>query len=87
MAKGSGGKRSADTRLVTGGRSGDFSEHVVNPPVWRASTHLYRDCAALREGVKSNEDGSFFYGRRGAPTQWALAEALTDLATLIGGGL
>ncbi|MXO47866.1 cystathionine beta-lyase [Erythrobacter vulgaris] len=79
MAKDSGGKRSAGTRLVTGGRSGDFSEHVVNPPVWRASTHLYRDCAALREGVKSNEDGSFFYGRRGAPTQWALAEALTDL--------
>ncbi|MFK4003581.1 cystathionine beta-lyase [Qipengyuania sp. NPDC077563] len=67
------------TQLVTGGRSGAFGKHVVNPPVWRASTHLYPDCASLREGVKSNADGNFFYGRRGAPTQWALAEALTEL--------
>ena len=67
----------ASTRLVTGGRSND--QNVVNPPVYRASTHLYRDCAALREGVKSNRDGQFFYGRRGAPTQWALAEALTAI--------
>jgi cystathionine beta-lyase len=65
------------TLLVTGGRSND--PHVVNPPVYRASTHLYADCAALREGKRSNADGTFFYGRRGAPTQWALAEALTAL--------
>ena len=79
MAKGGKGRQSPATRLVTGGRSGDFAGHVVNPPVWRASTHLYPDCASLRDGVKSNEDGRFFYGRRGAPTQWALAEALTEL--------
>ncbi|MBX7541149.1 cystathionine beta-lyase [Qipengyuania sphaerica] len=79
MAGGNKDKQSPATRLVTGGRSGHFADQVVNPPVWRASTHLYADCAALREGVKSNEDGNFFYGRRGAPTQWALAEALTDL--------
>ncbi|WP_369026156.1 cystathionine beta-lyase [Qipengyuania sp. RANM35] len=72
-------KLSPATRLVTGGRSGDFADHVVNPPVWRASTHLYADCAALRDGVKTNEDGRFFYGRRGAPTQWALCEALTEI--------
>jgi cystathionine beta-lyase len=35
--------------------------------------------AALKDGPKRNEDGRFFYGRRGAPTQWALAEALTEL--------
>ena len=79
MANGGKKTRKPATRLVTGGRSSDFSDHVVNPPVWRASTHLYKDCAALREGVKSNEDGNFFYGRRGAPTQWALAEALTEI--------
>ena len=67
------------TRLVGAGRSGEFADRVVNPPVWRASTHLYENCAALREGPRSNEDGRFFYGRRGAPTQWALAEALTEL--------
>jgi len=52
---------------------------VVSPPVWRASTHLYPDTAALEAGPKFNADGRFYYGRRGAPTQWALAEALTDL--------
>ena len=65
------------TLLVTSGRSND--PHVVNPPVYRASTHLYADCAALRAGLKTNADGAFFYGRRGAPTQWALADALTAL--------
>jgi cystathionine beta-lyase len=35
--------------------------------------------AALAEGPRYNEDGRFFYGRRGAPTQWALADALSEL--------
>lgn len=65
------------TLLVTSGRSND--PHVVNPPVTRGSTHLYADCAALRAGTRTNADGHYFYGRRGAPTQWALAEALTSL--------
>lgn len=51
----------------------------MNPPVWRASTHLYDSVADLRSGVSSNEDGQFFYGRRGSPTQWSLAEALTEM--------
>ena len=65
------------TLLVTSGRSND--PHVVNPPVTRGSTHLYPNCAALRAGTRTNADGHYFYGRRGAPTQWALAEALTAL--------
>jgi cystathionine beta-lyase len=51
---------------------------VVSPAVWRASTHLYPDMAALR-AHPANVDGAFYYGRRGAPTQWALADALTML--------
>lgn len=72
------------TRLVGVGRRAEWTgtaEHpgaVVNPPVYRASTHLYPDMAALR-AHPANEDGKFYYGRRGAPTQWALAEALTAL--------
>ena len=69
----------AGTRLVAGGRRKEWTGRVVNPPVWRASTHLYPDCAALREAKSDNSDGAFFYGRRGAPTQWALADALTAL--------
>jgi cystathionine beta-lyase len=67
------------TKIVEAGRRKEWTGPVVNPPVWRASTHLYEDMAAHREGPKHNEDGRFFYGRRGAPTQWALAEALTEL--------
>jgi cysteine-S-conjugate beta-lyase len=67
------------TRIITGGRSPALTGAVVNAPVWRASTHLYDDVAALEAGKKTNEDGLFFYGRRGSPTQWSLAEALTGL--------
>jgi cystathionine beta-lyase len=66
------------TRLVGAGRKPEWTGAVVNPPVWRASTHLYEDSADLAKG-RPNEDGQFYYGRRGAPTQWALAEALTEL--------
>lgn len=73
------------TRVTSAGRRPEWTGiegqpgAVVSPPVWRASTHLYLDTAALRAGHKHNEDGRFYYGRRGAPTQWALAEALTEL--------
>lgn len=68
-----------DTQIITGGRRKALTGAVVNPPVWRASTHLYDNVAALEAGEASNEDGRFFYGRRGAPTQWSLAEALSAL--------
>ena len=71
--------RKPATRLVRGGRRPEWTGPVVNPPVWRASTHLYESDAARREAGKHNNDGQFFYGRRGAPTQWALAEALTAI--------
>lgn len=67
------------TRIVGAGRRKEWTGPVVNPPVWRASTHLYESTAALAEGPRRNEDGRFFYGRRGAPTQWALSDALTQL--------
>jgi len=67
------------TRVVTGGRREEWTGAVVNPPVWRGSTHLYPDMAALDDKSRPNADGHFYYGRRGAPTQWALAEALTEL--------
>ncbi len=72
------------TRLVTAGRREEWTGTpgrpgaVVNPAVWRASTHLYPDMASLRAGG-ANADGEFYYGRRGGPTQWALAEALTQI--------
>ncbi len=72
------------TRLVEAGRKREWISipgskgSVVSPPVWRASTHLYEDCEDLAGG-RPNEDGHFYYGRRGGPTQWSLADALTEL--------
>ena len=86
MADRDAAKHRIGTRLVEAGRRRQWTKvpdlpgGVVNPPIWRASTHLYENCAALKEAAAgSNEDGRFFYGRRGAPTQWALADALTGL--------
>ncbi len=67
------------TKAVTSGRRSEWTGSVVNPPVWRASTHLYKSVADLRSGLSTNQDGQFFYGRRGSPTQWSLAEALTEM--------
>lgn len=67
------------TRVTRAGRREEWTGRVVNPPVWRASTHLYASEAERKAATGSNSDGEFFYGRRGAPTQWALAEALTAI--------
>ena len=67
------------TRVTNAGRREEWTGPVVNTPVWRASTHLYEKEADRKAANKTNADGGFFYGRRGAPTQWSLAEALTQI--------
>jgi cystathionine beta-lyase len=67
-----------DTRLVTAGRRKQWTQGIVNPAVWRASTVLYDDIAAMRHAAR-DPDAQLYYGRRGTPTQWALADALTGL--------
>ena len=77
-------KLSAATRLVQAGRRAEWTGMpgqpggIVNPPVWRASTILYEDVAHLR-GANANDPHRLYYGRRGAPTSWALAEAITQM--------
>ncbi|TPG12011.1 cystathionine beta-lyase [Sphingomonas oligophenolica] len=72
------------TRVVTAGRRAEWTHDgqgrgIVNPPVWRASTILYDDVASLRAGARQGEPHRLFYGRKGTPTQWSLADALTAL--------
>lgn len=67
------------TQLTHAGRRPEWTGRVVNTPVWRASTHLYESEAQRKAATGSDKDGDFFYGRRGAPTQWSLAEALTEI--------
>ena len=72
------------TKVVQGGRRPEWTGDprlgggVVNPPVWRASTILYDNIADLKARGHATHD-KLYYGRRGTPTVWALADALTDL--------
>lgn len=73
MSKGDG------TKVVSAGRRPEWTQGIVSPPVWRASTILYDTVAELRAGAGRDTHHRLFYGRRGTPTQWSLAEALTEL--------
>ncbi len=66
------------TRVVSAGRRPEWTQGIVNPPVWRASTILYDSVAEMRGAVRDTHH-RLFYGRRGTPTQWSLADALTEL--------
>ena len=72
------------TQLVQAGRKAEWTGMpgqpggIVNPPVWRASTILYEDVAHLRAAVHDTHE-RLFYGRKGTPTAWSLADALTSL--------
>ena len=67
------------TQIVQGGRRKAWTQGIVSPPVWRASTILYDSVADLECGKTGNADGQLFYGRRGTPTQWSLADAITSM--------
>jgi len=67
------------TRLTRAGRRPEWTGRVVNTPVWRGSTHLYANDAERRRAGGRDDPAQFFYGRRGAPTQWSLSEALTAI--------
>jgi len=66
-----------DTKLTSGGRRTEWRGKLVNPPVDRGSTILFDDVEELR--AASPGLGRYYYGLHGWPTQWALAEGLTEL--------
>jgi cystathionine beta-lyase len=67
-----------DTKLVAAGRRQEWTQGIVNPAVWRASTILFDSIAGM-EAAEPPTDGILHYGRNGTPTTWALCEALTQL--------
>lgn len=73
-----------DTRLTQAGRRSEWTGiagqpgGIVSPAVWRASTILYEDVAHLR-AARTSQHERWFYGRKGTPTAWALADALTGM--------
>ena len=64
-------KDKPETLAVSAGRMSDEHFGVVNTPVYRASTILYPDLAAL----KANRQ-PYSYGRRGTPTTRSFEEAI-----------
>lgn len=73
------------TKLAQAGRRADWTGMpgqpgaIVSPGVWRASTILYDDVAHLRKAAGSSTHERLFYGRKGTPTSWSLADALTEM--------
>lgn len=67
------------TRIVKAGRRKEWTQGLVNPPVYHASTVLFDTYAALRIGVKKAFSEELFYGRLGTPTLWALEDAMAEL--------
>jgi len=70
-------KRRQSTTLVEGGRRKEWRGRLVNPPIERASTILFDSVAELRSTRAGL--GTYRYGLQGTASQWALAEALTEL--------
>jgi cysteine-S-conjugate beta-lyase len=70
--------RKTETRLVEAGRRPEWTQGLVNPAVWRASTILFDSIADLH-AANPPKDGVLHYGRNGTPTTWALCEALTEM--------
>jgi cystathionine beta-lyase len=79
MSPDGNGEHGDSTRVVEAGRRPEWTSGIVSTPVWRASTILYPDVASLREGGRTDPHHRLFYGRKGTPTQWSLADALTSL--------
>ena len=71
------GPRRPDTNIVNAGRRKEWRGRLVSPPVDRASTLLFETVAQMR--AASPGLGSHVYGLQGTSTQWALADALTEL--------
>ena len=73
-----------ETWAAAAGRRPEWTQNhertggIVNPPVWRASTIVYPNIAAM-DAANLKQDETLFYGRKGTPTTWALREALTGL--------
>lgn len=79
--------RGSLTKLAQAGRKAEWTGMpgqpggIVNTPVWRASTILYDDVAHLRRAAGASTHERLFYGRKGTPTAWSLADALTEMET------
>ncbi len=72
----------SETFLLHGAYDPDTFGGVVNPPVYRASTIVFRnmeDMEARAKAMSTPEGQELWYGRKGTPTTFALQEMLARL--------
>ncbi|HYJ34513.1 MAG TPA: cystathionine beta-lyase [Rhizomicrobium sp.] len=63
-----------ETRAISEGRMSEEHFGVVNTPVYRASTVLYPNLAAIKANTQP-----YTYGRRGTPSTRSFEDAISDL--------
>ncbi|WP_420547463.1 cystathionine beta-lyase [Curvivirga sp.] len=68
--------RHDDTVLTHAGRKPFENKGIVNPPVYHASTILFPTLEVYNNPAAHTD---VFYGRRGTPTTFAFADAVTEL--------
>ena len=67
-------KDKPETRAISEGRMSESHFGAVNTPVYRASTILYPDMAAIKANTQA-----YTYGRRGTPTTRSFEDAISSL--------
>lgn len=71
-----------NTKIIHAGAKTGKTHGVVNTPVYRASTIVFKDTEDMREAADQaliKKKKALFYGRKGTPTTWTLEEAITEL--------
>ena len=67
-----------DTKLVLAGRKPFDNYGIVNPPIYRASTVLFKNTKELGKAI-TNRFNQTYYGRYGTPTTFALEEGIAEI--------
>ena len=68
-----------DTKIVSAGRSSQWTQGVVNPPVQRASTVVFDTVKDMKHATANRGNKVLYYGRRGTTTSFAFSDAMVDL--------
>ncbi|WP_371379130.1 cystathionine beta-lyase [Thalassotalea aquiviva] len=68
-----------NTTIVNAGRKSKWTQGIVNPPVYRASTVVFDSVSQMKQASANKANQVMYYGRRGTPTTFAFCDAMTEL--------
>lgn len=67
-----------DTKILLAGRKPFENYGIVNPPIYRTSTVLFKNTKELGKAIK-NRFKQTYYGRYGTPTTFALENSIAEI--------